>query len=294
MQLIHGTAPSVEVMVSARTDVGRSRDHNEDRFLVADLTSQDTSLGAAGRRFTLGPKGCLLLVADGMGGAQGGEIASQMAVDLIYERLSKTWANDADSSVEVFGSRVREAVENANTLIHERSKRSDELRGMGSTATVAGIHDGSILVSQVGDSRAYLIRNGSAVQLTHDQSFVQRLVDTGRITEDEASRMPTKNLILQALGPSSTLEVVETRHPLLRGDTALLCSDGLSGVVEAAEIATVVAEEDDLSTACQRLVDLSNERGGPDNITVVMARVTGNGLTPPEEVSPGDQPEVAS
>ena len=106
--------------------------------------------------------------------------------------------------------------------------------------------------------------------------------------------MPTKNLILQALGPKATLEVVETRHPILRGDTALLCSDGLSGVVEAAEIATVVAEEDDLSTACQRLVDLSNERGGPDNITVVMARVTGDGLTPPEEVSPGDQPEMAS
>ena len=130
MRLFHETASSVEVTVSARTDVGRIRDHNEDRFLVADLTTNDTSLSEAGRRFTLGPKGCLLLVADGMGGARGGEVASQMAVDLIYERLSKTWANDADSSVEVFGSRVREAVEAANTLIYERSKRSYELRGI--------------------------------------------------------------------------------------------------------------------------------------------------------------------
>lgn len=291
MGLFQRKASAVEVTVSARTDVGRSRDHNEDRFLVADLTTRDASLSEAGRTFTLGSKGCLLLVADGMGGAQGGEVASQMTVDLIYEGLTETWVNDPESSVDLFGSRVREAVENANALIHERSNLTVDLSGMGSTATVLGILDGSILVSQVGDSRAYLIRNGSAVQLTRDQSFVQRLIDTGRVTEEEARRMPTKNIILQALGPSPTLEVVETRHPVQRGDTALLCSDGLTAVVEAAEIATVVMEEDDLSTACQRLVDLSNERGGPDNITVVIARVTGNGLAPPEEVSPGDEPE---
>ena len=292
MGLFQRKASAVEVTVSARTDVGRSRDHNEDRFLVADLTTRDASLSEAGRTFTLGSKGCLLLVADGMGGAQGGEVASQMTVDLIYEGLTETWVNDPESSVDLFGSRVREAVENANALIHERSNLTVDLSGMGSTATVLGILDGSILVSQVGDSRAYLIRNGSAVQLTRDQSFVQRLIDTGRVTEEEARRMPTKNIILQALGPSPTLEVVETRHPVQRGDTALLCSDGLTAVVEAAEIATVVMEEDDLSTACQRLVDLSNERGGPDNITVVIARVTGNGLAPPEEVSPGDEPGV--
>ena len=287
-------APSVDVTVSARTDVGRCRDHNEDRFLVADLTTRDASLSEAGRTFTLGPKGCLLLVADGMGGALGGEVASQMTVDLIFERLATTWANDPDSSVELFSARLREAVENANALIHKRSNRVVDLRGMGSTATVVGILDHSIVISQVGDSRAYLIRDGSAVQLTCDQSIVQRLVDTGQITEEEASRMPAKNIILQALGPKPTLAVVETRHPVQPGDTALLCSDGLSGMVEAAEIATVVMEEDDLSTACQRLVDLSNERGGPDNITVVMARVTGNGLAPQKGVRPGDGPEVIS
>ena len=280
--------------MAARTDVGQTRDHNEDRFLVADLTTGDASVSEADRMFTLGPKGCLLLVADGMGGARGGKVASQMAVDLIHEQLATTWANDPDSSAELFSSRVREAVENANARIHERSERAPELRGMGSTATVVGLLDGSIVVGQVGDSRAYLIRSGSAVQLTRDQSFVQTLVDAGRATEEEAARMPLKNIILQALGPSPTLEVVETRYSALRGDTALLCSDGLSGVVDAAEIAAIVTEEDDLSTACQRLVDLSNERGGSDNITVVMARVTGNGLTPPEEVDPGEQPEVAT
>ena len=294
MRLFPHTAPSVDVTVSARTDVGRIRDHNEDRFLVADLTTRDASLSEEGRTFTLGPKGCLLLVADGMGGALGGEVASQMTVDLIYERLSTTWANDPDNSVELFGSRLREAVENANALIHERSNRVVDLRGMGSTATVVGILAQSIVVSQVGDSRAYLIRNGSAVQLTTDQSIVQRLVDSGQITQDAASRMPSKNIILQALGPKPTLAAVETRHPVQPGDTALLCSDGLSGLVEAAEMATVVMEEKDLSTACQRLVNLSNERGGPDNITVVMARVRGNGLAPPQGVRPGDGPEVVS
>ncbi len=292
MRLFNRKTSAIDVMVSARTDTGQSREHNEDRFLVADLTTKDSSLEAEGRQFTLGPKGCLLLVADGMGGAQGGEVASQMAVDLILERLSQTWTKDPDSTLELLGSRVREAVENANAQIHERSQRSTELQGMGSTATVVGILGGFFLASQVGDSRAYLIRSGSAVQLTRDQSFVQRLVDSGRITEEEANKLPTKNLILQALGPSPTLEVVETRHPVARGDKVLLCSDGLSGLVEAAEIAAVVTEEDDLSTACQRLVDLANERGGPDNITVIIACVTGDGLTAPEEAGPGAEPEA--
>ena len=272
--------PGDNVDIGVATDVGMCRTENQDHFGVF----QDAELSVR--------KGVLLVVADGMGGAQGGEVASQMACDLILERLSQTWANDPDSTLDQLGARVREAVENANAEIHERSQRSTELKGMGSTATVVGIHDGFFLANQVGDSRAYLIRNGSAVQLTRDQSFVQRLVDSGRITEEEANKLPTKNLILQALGPSPTLDVVETRHAVARGDKVLLCSDGLSGLVESAEIASVVTEERDLSTACQRLVDLSNERGGPDNITVIIACVTGDGLTPPEEAGPAGEPEA--
>lgn len=283
MGLLRRNPRGVRVEVSARSDVGRSRTRNEDRFLVADLTTRDASLGLSGRKFDLGPKGSILLVADGMGGALGGEVASQMAVDLIYEQLATAWAEDPETSAERFQFCVRDAIERANTRIHERSNQQQELHGMGSTATLVGLFDGHFLLNQVGDSRAYLVRKDGVVQLTHDQSFAQHLLDTGRITERQASEMGNKNIILQALGPAPTITVVQTLHPISRGDIVLLCSDGLTRVVEAAELQTTVLEAPNLPKACDRLVDLANARGGPDNITVVLAELTGNGLPLPEE-----------
>lgn len=268
----------IQISVAGGTDVGRVREHNEDRFLVADLTTRDTTLAPRGMRQSLGPRGSLLLVADGMGGALAGEVASQMATDLIYEQLATRWAAESDGSPDVFAMRIHEAVTEANARIYDQAQQRPELSGMGTTATVVGILGRHFLVTQVGDSRAYRVRDGTAVQLTRDQTMVQHLVDTGQATEEEADQSEDKNVILQALGTSARVEPVQTREQIRRGDTFILCSDGLSGLVEPREIAEVVTRGRNLARVCQRLIDLANERGGPDNITVVAARITGGGL----------------
>ena len=273
--------------ISARSDVGQHRDHNEDRFLVADLSTRDASLNLSGRKFDLGTKGFVLLVADGMGGASGGEVASQMAVDLIYEQLATEWTEDPETSAERFQFRVRDAIERANARIHERSQRQLELHGMGSTATLVGLFDGHFLLNQVGDSRAYLVTENAVVQLTHDQSFVQQLLDTGRVSEEQAEQMGNKNVILQALGPAPTVQVVQSWRPIQRGDMVLICSDGLSGVVGSAEMQATVMDAPDLTEACESLIDLANSRGGPDNITVILAQLTGDGLPLQEDGNSG-------
>ena len=173
------------------------------------------------------------------------------------------------------------------SVSHSRasSQQGHGLEGMGSTATVAGILDDFLYLGQVGDSRAYLIRNGSVFQLTRDQSVVQELVEAGKLTEEEAVQSRRRNMILQALGIAPSVSVDLTYQQLRRGDTLLLCSDGLSGPVQPQEMATVLEQVPDLVQACDRLVALANERGGPDNITVVLARVDGDGL---EDPSPAD------
>jgi protein phosphatase len=274
--------------VAALSDVGQSRSHNEDRYLVADLTTRETSLQEGERKVEIGPRGALLLVADGMGGAAAGELASQMATDLVFEQLATGWASEPDPSPERFAARTREAIERANARIYAESQRRPDLQGMGTTATTVGILGPHLLLSQVGDSRAYLVRNGAAVQITRDQSFVQHLLDTGRVTEEEAYQMAPRNIILQALGPNPTVEVVQSWQPIAKDDVVLLCSDGLSGVVSAAEMGEIVGSTPHLDRACRLLVDLANEQGGPDNITVVLARLSGGGL-----FSPGELQEAA-
>jgi PPM family protein phosphatase len=287
LSLFRRNDPTIRLAVSALTDVGKTRDHNEDRYLVADLTSRNALLGDGQRPCELGPRGYLLLVADGMGGAAAGEMASQMAVDLIYEQLATTWSAEADPGPDLFALRMREAVERANARIHAMSREQPHLQGMGTTATVVGVLGSRLLVSQVGDSRAYLIRGGAAVQMTRDQSYLQHLLDTGRLSEEQATGIAPRNVILQALGPDPTVEVVQHWQPVLRDDTVLLCSDGLSGLVTAADIGRIVTETVNLSRACRQLIDLANERGGPDNITVIVARMTGGGLTTAEAAEGG-------
>jgi protein phosphatase len=174
-------------------------------------------------------------------------------------------------------------MEAANAEIHAHAKAHIELRGMGTTATAAGILGDALYLTQVGDSRAYLVRHGAATQLTKDQSLMQRLVEAGELTEEEAARSERKNIILQALGPDQKVKVDLTRQELRRGDVLVLCSDGLSGQVKKEEIAQIVTEQASLDAACERLVALANERGGPDNITVVAARFDGDGLRPAGE-----------
>jgi protein phosphatase len=149
---------------------------------------------------------------------------------------------------------------------------------MGTTVTLAGVFGTDLILAQIGDSRGYLVREGRAIQLTRDQSLTQRLVDAGELTEEEAERSERRNIILQALGPDARVRVDLSHQSLRRGDLLVMCSDGLSGSVKKDEIAELAVKYPELPALCSRLIDLANERGGPDNITVVAARFDGDAL----------------
>jgi len=268
----------IKVQVFGKTDLGKTRDHNEDCFLVADLTRGERSLQPVVREHEVGDRGTLLVVADGMGGAAAGELASQMATDTIFDQMQRMWGAERELTPQRFAYRLKEAVEVANGQIHAHAKAHPEVRGMGTTTTAAGVLVDHVYISQVGDSRAYLIRNGVAVQLTKDQSLMQRLVEAGELTEEEAAHSERRNIILQALGPDPKVKVDLTHQEIRRGDVLVLCSDGLSGLVKKEEIAEIVGRASDLAQACERLIAMANARGGPDNITVIVARFDGDGL----------------
>lgn len=273
-----GRAKPITIRVFAKSDLGKARDHNEDNFLVADLSRRDCTAPMSEREYELGDRGLLLMVADGMGGAAAGELASEMATDTVYKQLLSSWLREQEATGQRFALRLKEAVETANQQIHDYAKAHPENRGMGTTATAVGILGDHLYLTQVGDSRAYLVREGAAHQLTKDQSLMQRLVEAGELTEEEAAQSERRNIILQALGPDAKVKVDLTHQEIRRGDTVVLCSDGLSGQVKKEEIARLVSETRDLKAVCDRLVALANERGGPDNITVVVARLDGDGL----------------
>lgn len=275
-----GKKKPVIVSVFGKTDVGKTRDHNEDCFLVADLSTGQASLKPEVRSHELGAKGSLFTVADGMGGAAAGEVASSMATQTIYEHMMDGWVGENDTSADRFAYRLKEAVEVANSKIHAYARDHPDLKGMGTTSTSVGVIEDRLFLTQIGDSRAYLIRNGGITQLTKDQSLMQRLIDAGELTEEEAERSERRNIILQALGPEANVKVDMTQQELKRGDLLVICSDGLSGQVQKEEIAEL-ATNTDLATGCSDLIDLANQRGGPDNITVVIARFDGDGLGEP-------------
>ncbi|MFI5207950.1 MAG: Stp1/IreP family PP2C-type Ser/Thr phosphatase [Gemmatimonadales bacterium] len=276
----------LKVEVFGRTDVGKTRDHNEDSFMVADLSRQVASLQPDMREHEVGPRGSLFVVADGMGGAAAGEIASDLAVDSIYAHMVSEWGNDQEVTEQRFAFRLKEAVEFANGRIHEYAKAHPEHRGMGTTTTAAGIFQYALYMTQIGDSRGYLIRAGKITQITKDQSLMQRLVDAGELTEEEAAVSERRNIILQALGPDPHVKVDLTRQDLRKGDMLVMCSDGLSGLVPREDMLKIVLANRELVAVCKALIDLANERGGPDNITCIVARFGGDGLPDPDGSEP--------
>jgi serine/threonine protein phosphatase PrpC len=269
----------VIIDVFARTDVGRTREHNEDAFLVAELATGHSSLDDRLERHVATGHGTLFMVADGMGGAAAGEIASAMAVETVLEELRTRWVSSDRNDPETFAAALKVATDVANARIHRMAAEQPEYRGMGTTATIAGLLGDTLYVAQVGDSRAYLVRDGKARQITKDQSLMQRLIDAGEITEEEAEHSERRNIILQALGPEPSIRTEITHQQIRKGDTLVLCSDGLSGLVRPDEIARIVTDERDLKLACKRLIDRANSNGGPDNITVVIARFDGDALS---------------
>jgi len=264
--------------VYGRTDVGRSREHNEDSFLVADLSSGRIALDERLAEHRLGGHGTIFMVADGLGGAASGEIASKMAVDVVLTELRKRWVATDGTDPVAFAAALKGATETANARIHAYAVQHPEHRGMGTTATIAGLLGETLYVVQIGDSRAYLLRDGVLQQITKDQSLMQRLVEAGEITIEEAEQSERRNIILQALGPEAAVKIDLTHQPIRRGDALVLCTDGLSGLITRDDMARIATEEPDLRTACDMLVDMANENGGPDNITVIIARFVGGGL----------------
>ena len=260
------------ISASGYTDVGMARKINEDALLLADLTNFNFSLGARVNTGHLSERGALLVVADGMGGAAAGAVASEMAVMTLRDELAQR------ANVNPISLRLKEAVENANWRIWDRAQQHPELRGMGTTLTAAIISNGLAYIAQVGDSRAYLLRGKNITQITKDQSLVQEWLDAGMLDVEEAQIHPSRNFLTQSLGVGPAVKVALTEFPILQNDYLLLCSDGLSNKISPQEMQQALWESSSISEACRKLIDESNRRGGEDNITVIVARFEGDAL----------------
>lgn len=246
----------LKIVIHGITDVGQSREHNEDAI------SWDTRLGLA-------------LLADGMGGHNAGEVASILAVDSVKTSLADVVTPEiVASGVIDYKEAVVDAVSFANREINEQSLENPEYAGMGTTLVLVLFLHRSLIYAHVGDSRIYRFRNGDLSRLTSDHSLVQEMIDNGYLTHEEAQESTSRNLITRALGISEDVEVDIADEDTEIGDIYLLCSDGLSDLVSDEEIAEVVRKNrDDLEAASRTLVDVANSKGGTDNISVVLAAV---------------------
>lgn len=289
------------IAVFAKSDVGVVRSGNEDNFLVLNLSTADTwkpdsfEGDPVEHLTTFGQShyGSLVAVTDGMGGALAGEVASRLAVECVRDRMLELQASPTYSRFP-FHERLRLSIEMANLYIYQMSTKRAEYAGMGATFTAVGLSNGAAFFGQVGDSRAYLLRNGIAQLVTRDQSLVGQLVEAGHITEAEAEKHTYKNVILQALGASPTVNVVVDKVELRDMDFLVLCSDGLSNKVRTEEITETVYKAGSLKEACESLVTLANQRGGEDNITVLVAQVTGGRLKPAGYIEPNTTAPLVS
>jgi PPM family protein phosphatase len=229
----------MNVKVGARSDIGRLRKRNEDAYLVKEP---------------------LFVVADGMGGHVGGDVASTLAVETI----------ESASSAEVTLEALVEDIKRANRVVLDRGESDRELRGMGTTLTAVLAEDAKAHVAHVGDSRAYLLRDGTLQQLTEDHTLVQRMVREGRLSEDEAAQHPQRSILTRALGVDEDIPVDELTLDVHGGDRVLLCTDGLTSMVDRDRIQQILESERDPQAACDKLIDAANRAGGDDNITVIV------------------------
>jgi protein phosphatase len=250
------TRPRIRVTTAAATDVGRRRSGNEDSY--ASWAAEDDAAAHAADH--------LLVVCDGMGGSNAGEVASRMAADTVVREFVAAPADDTATA-------LAHAVQAANQQIWEHSRSQQDLNGMGTTCTAVALKGDQVLVAHVGDSRAYLVRAHRARQITADHSLVAQLVARNQLSPEEARSDPRRNVVTRSVGvgPDVEVDVVSVGEPLKTGDTVVLCSDGLHGQMSDDEIAGFAMGES-LADACRDLIELANARGGPDNITVAMMR----------------------
>lgn len=255
--------------IAARTDQGRVRKNNQDSIYTGTFKLH----GVTAR---------LALVADGMGGAKAGEQASRIASEVTRAQIERNGSGQTTPDDAAWQDLLRTAAREANRRVYEESRSDEDRKGMGTTLTIALIVGERLHVASVGDSRAYLLNAGgvtedgaTTAQLTSDHSLVARLVDIGQITAEQARTHPQRNLLYRSIGTDPSVEVDTLSEQLEPGDVVLLCSDGLVNHVRDEEIAQIALEQLDPDRACEQLVGIANERGGRDNISVVIVRVEG-------------------
>ncbi len=234
-----------------KSDIGKVRTTNQDAYHIA-IISDNIAWS---------------VVCDGMGGASGGNVASLVAVGALSENINKNYTIEMEE--ESIKNLLISSIVNANVLVNQKSHQNSELTGMGTTAVLSFIKDNAAHVVHVGDSRAYFIATDSIKQITRDHTMVQYLIDTGEITTEEAKTHPKKHLITRALGVQETIDVEYNYVQMNKNDKILMCSDGLTNLVEPKEILKIV-KENHIDKAIDVLVELANERGGTDNVTVVI------------------------
>ena len=264
----------MKIVYAALTDVGLVRQNNADNYVVADagrgVRFSPPPASGEGRAETNG-RGVLVAVADGMGGALAGEVASRMAVDALADIAGDLQDTDEEDASR---DKILAAIGRANEAIYEASASNPKQRGMGTTLTAAFIRQGRILFFQVGDSKGFIARQGQLHQMTKDQSLIGKLIEDKVISAEDAEQLEGgRNIILQALGAEPTVKVEVSTSTLHEGDTLLLCTDGLHGCVKQREIEELVGTGLDAGKLCEDLVREARDRGGPDNITVVVVSV---------------------
>ena len=237
--------------IFAKTDIGRVRDMNQDYYYISNETDEIK----------------IFILADGMGGYKGGEIASQLATISAKSYIESNF-NKIEHTKEEILKLVKSAAEYANMVVYEKSKEIKELEGMGTTLEIVIIYQNRAYIGHVGDSRVYRIRDQFMRKLTNDHSYVQKLVKDGKITKEEAEQHPKKNMLMKALGCTAFLEPDVMVKGFQKNDILLMCSDGLTNMVSNEEIYNIVKK--DAYVATKDLVDLANENGGIDNITVII------------------------
>lgn len=261
---------SPQLSVAGQTDVGRVRAENEDSYEVLWGEKSPPGIDA------------LLVVADGMGGHAAGEVASRMAVDGVVGII--TGSNDAASAMgQDYLDALGGVLQDANTTVYQAGQNSDK-RGMGTTCTVAVIRGDQLFVSHVGDSRAYLLRAGTLHQITEDHSWVEEQVAQGNLSREESRTHPNRNIITRAIGLELNVRVDGYLVSLAAKDVLLVCSDGLTTMIEDSQIEAILADNEP-ATACRDLISAANKEGGHDNITVAVAKITDGPKNAPLPVS---------
>jgi len=278
--LSESTAPvaPLEIAVVGASDVGVVREHNEDELLVGDLDSKEVmEVDQPWRRTS--DRGPLLVVCDGMGGVEGGEVASELCAQAIWREMkSAAAAGDRHHNPEVFARLLRRATRVANQDVYAMSRREPGLKGMGTTVSVAGISNDRLIIATVGDSRAYVLRSGALVQVTRDQSLHSALLAAGHSEREAAS---AGGAILQALGVGPDVEPSLSIIELRRGDRILLCSDGLHGLVGDPALAILLSRPHTVEHAVDLMLSAARAAGGTDNITAIVIEVDGERLEEP-------------